>query len=129
MPNLLEICNDSVKPNKWKGAEMIRTVLFLNPANGANREVIDYFRRENVLERSAKIEGFLASELLTPLDGGPLLVTAAWDSPEAYQRWVDNPWRAESNAAISSLLDQALQAGARGALYRLEHGVGRTPIA
>jgi heme-degrading monooxygenase HmoA len=108
---------------------MIRTVLFLNPQNGASDPVVDYFERENVLERSAQIEGFLASELLVPLTGGPLLVTAAWNSPEAYQRWVENPWRAESNAALSSLLDQELQAGTKGALYRLAHGVGRTPLA
>ncbi len=107
---------------------MIRTVLHLNPANGDSQGIIDYFKSARVLERSADTPGFLTSELLAPLEGGPMLVTAAWDSPEAYQLWIDNPWRAESNMAISAVLDQVLQANSRGALYRLEHGVGNLPL-
>ncbi len=108
---------------------MIRSVLHLNPAGGGYDALLDYFRTNQVLERSMATPGFLASELLTPVTGsGPALVTAAWESEEAYQRWVANPWRASSNAALSALLDAELQASAQGAMYRLELGVGRTPL-
>ena len=33
-----------------------------------------------------------------------MLVTADWDSPEAYQGWLDNPVRAEIQAELGPLL-------------------------
>lgn len=109
---------------------MIRSVLYLNPADGDYDRLQEYFVTNRVLERSSETPGFLATELLVPItSAGPALVTAAWEDEAAYQRWVDNPWRAESNAAISAVLDAELQAGAKGAMYHLRLGVGRTPTS
>lgn len=106
---------------------MIRTVLRLNPADGNAEAVIRYFREARVLERSAEVEGFISSELHVPLEGGPLLVTATWESPEAYQRWIDHPFRPETTAALAPLLDQDLQASTKGEMFSLEHGVYAPP--
>jgi heme-degrading monooxygenase HmoA len=109
---------------------MIRSVLHLNPKNGDYDPLLEYFIANQVLERSAETPGFLATELLTPITGqGPALVTAAWEDEAAYQRWVDNPWRAQSNEAIGAVLDAQLQAGTKGAMYRLRLSAGRTPLA
>ena len=106
---------------------MIRTVLMLNPLNGDQDAVINYFYEKEVLERSGRIDGFLATELHSPLEGGPLLVTAAWEDVAAYDRWVNDPWRGQSSGWLSPLLDQDLQAKSRGAMYQLVHGVGKIP--
>lgn len=103
---------------------MIRTTLTLHAANGEIEPIVEYFLREQVLERSAQTPGFRSSELLQPVNGGPLFVTAAWDNAAAYQRWLDNPWRAESNALLLPLLDEQLQSTITGTLYRLRHGIG-----
>ena len=102
---------------------MIRTVIYLQPKDGDEQGVIDYFLGQQVLEHSAEVEGFISSELFRPHSGGPMLVTATWESPEAYQRWLDHPWRAESNIRINEVLDGGIEVGTKGDIYELVHKV------
>lgn len=102
---------------------MIRTVIYLQPRDGDEQGVIDYFLAQQVLEHSAQVDGFIASELFRPRSGGPMMVTATWDSPEAYQRWLDHPWRAESNIRINEVLDDQIDVGTKGDVYELIHRV------
>lgn len=105
---------------------MIRTVIYLNPKNGNSKGLIDYFLKEQVLEHSAEIEGFISSELFVPTGDGPMMVTATWDSPEAYQRWLDHPWRAASNVRIQDVLEDQIEVTTSGDVYELVHGVKAT---
>lgn len=74
---------------------MIRSVLFLRPVSGDPRSVERFFEEEQVLQRAAQTPGFLSAELHRSTDGNELmLVTALWESQQAYQAWVDDPWRA-----------------------------------
>ncbi len=102
---------------------MIRTVIYLNPKGGNYQDLIDYFLNERVLEHSAEVEGFISSELFSPKNGGAMMVTATWDSPAAYQRWLDHPWRAESNTRISEVLEDHIEVTTSGEVYELVHGV------
>jgi heme-degrading monooxygenase HmoA len=74
---------------------MIRSILFLRPVSGDFGSIERFFEAEQVLERAARTPGFVSAELHRPTDDNDvMLVTALWESPEAYQSWVDDPWRA-----------------------------------
>ena len=58
-----------------------------------------------MLRRASEQPGFRRGQLHVPVEGGDeVLVTADWDSPEAYQGWLDNPIRAEIQAELGPLL-------------------------
>jgi heme-degrading monooxygenase HmoA len=97
---------------------MIRSVLFLRPVSGDPASVERFFEEEQILQRSAATPGFLSAELHRPLDGSDLmLVTALWESPEAYQAWVNDPWRA-ANAERASAVFEAIEVeGGGGSRY------------
>ena len=100
---------------------MIRSILYLHPRDGDAQAVLQLYRRERVLEVAVAQEGCLAAELQLPVNGsGPVVVTALWDTPDAYQRWLDNPARAASGDELNELLDDAIKAEARqGDLYEV----------
>jgi heme-degrading monooxygenase HmoA len=104
---------------------VIRTVIYLTPKDGNNQGLIDYFLKDKVLEHSAEVDGFIAAELFLPTNGTQLMVTATWDSEAAYQRWIDHPWRAASNASISVLLEEVIETETRGDSYELIHRVSK----
>ena len=73
---------------------MIRSVLYLEPKDGDYDAVVEFFRREDVLGRALSQRGCLGGELHVPTNGsGPILVTALWESEDAYQGWVTSPVR------------------------------------
>jgi len=85
---------------------MIRSILYLHPRGGDAQAVAELYRRGGVLEVAVAQDGCLAAELQLPVDAsGPVIVTALWDTPEAYQRWLDNPARAASSSELGELLD------------------------
>lgn len=102
---------------------MIRTVIYLSPKDGDTQALIDYFHSDKVLEHSAEIDGFIDAELFCPTVGTQIMVTATWDSEAAYQRWIDDPWRAASNEKISKLLEEAVGSQTRGASFESRHRV------
>ena len=97
---------------------MIRSVLYLEPKDGDYDAVVEFFRREDVLGRALSQRGCLGSELHVPTNGsGPILVTALWESEDAYQGWVANPVRAVTSEPLSRLLRSDLDASTRGETY------------
>jgi quinol monooxygenase YgiN len=102
---------------------VIRTILSLQPKNNERTAVIEYFLEKQVLEQSSKTLGFIAAELYTPIDSGPLLVTATWQDVDSYSRWVNDPWRAKSSETLSSLLDQEINSKTTGSIFQLVHAV------
>jgi heme-degrading monooxygenase HmoA len=82
-----------------------RSVLFFSILPGRRHEFVAGFRRLDVLSRASRQPGFRRGQLHVPADGADeVLVTADWDSPEAYQGWLDNPVRAEIQAELGPLL-------------------------
>jgi quinol monooxygenase YgiN len=96
---------------------VIRSVLYLEPKDGDYEAVVDFYRREDVLGRAARQPGCLGSELHVPTGGrGPILVTALWTDPEAYEGWVSSPVRAAGSAELAELV-QGLDEKTRGETY------------
>jgi heme-degrading monooxygenase HmoA len=84
---------------------MTRSVLFFAILPGRRDEFVAAFMRIGVLRRASKQEGFRRSQLQVPVDGrDEVLVIADWDSPEAYEGWLENPVRAEIQAELGPLL-------------------------
>src|SRR5262245_21427990 len=84
---------------------MTRSVLFFSILPGRRDEFVAGFRKLQVLQRASSQPGFRRGQLLVPHDvPDEVLVTADWDSPEAYQGWLDNPVRAEIQAELGPLL-------------------------
>lgn len=84
---------------------MIRTVLTLSVAPERVAEVVEMFKQQDILQHSLDLTEALRSELSVATDGsGVVMVTAVWPSVEAYQAWLDNPRRHESNDRLNTVL-------------------------
>jgi heme-degrading monooxygenase HmoA len=82
-----------------------RSVLLFSILPGRRDEFVAGFERLEVLRRASAQRGFRGAQLHVPVDGADeALVTADWDSAEAYQGWLDNPVRAEIQAELGPLL-------------------------
>ena len=89
--------------------QVIESVLFLKPIGGDHSAIRRFFEEEQVLEHASRTPGFLGSKLHSPVSGGDLtMVTAQWESEDAYRRWVQDPWRA-ANAANSDAVYEAME--------------------
>jgi heme-degrading monooxygenase HmoA len=72
---------------------------------GTEDEFARRFRAQRVFEHAASIRGFRGGRLLRPLEpGGPFVVSADWDAPDAYQAWLDAPIRDELARSIDDLV-------------------------
>jgi heme-degrading monooxygenase HmoA len=84
---------------------MTRSVLVFSILPGRRDDFVAGFRRLDVLRRASRQPGFRRGQLHIPVDGADeALVTADWDSAEAYQGWLDNPVRGEIQAELGPLL-------------------------
>jgi hypothetical protein len=73
----------------------VRSFLMLQPRGGDYAALIAFFRENDVLAKSVEHAGAWSAELHVPLSGsGPVVVTAVWDSAEAYAGWRTHPIRA-----------------------------------
>lgn len=92
---------------------MIRSVLTLRARRGMSQAVEEFYREHGIIERALRFPGCRGVTLLRSADGGPdtHLVVAEWDDAAAYQRWVADPWRARTSAALADLLDAGVTAG------------------
>lgn len=98
---------------------MIRSVLYLAPRGGDAGPIVDFYRRRRVLERACEQDGCLGAELQVPVAGrGPVLVTALWRDADAYQGWVESPFRAANASELAALVDD-FDDGVRGDLYEI----------
>lgn len=107
-----------------------RSVLFLQPKPGMQKELAAVFERIDVPGNALKQEGCLSVEIHVPEDPeGPVLVTALWTHREAYDGWLANPWREYSGQELSPFMDGERSAGvvydivlAGGAVSAVEAG-------
>jgi quinol monooxygenase YgiN len=89
-----------------------RSVLYLQAKPGMRETLVDVFRRIDVPGHALQQPGCLSVEVQVPPDAdGPLLVTALWTDREAYQGWLDNPWREYSGAELAPFLAEETAAG------------------
>ena len=98
---------------------MIRSVLYLTPRGGDGQAIVDFYRRHGVLDRAAEQDGCLGAELQLPATGnGDVLVTALWRDADAYQGWLDNPFRSANAEELAELVE-GFDDEVRGALYEI----------
>ncbi len=104
---------------------MVRSVLFLKPVSGGFAAIERFFEEEGVLERSARVPGFLGGELQRPeREDAPALVTALWERPEDYRTWVEDPWRAERAQKAATVFTSMAGPDGAGSLYEVTLAVG-----
>jgi hypothetical protein len=104
-------------------------VLELRVLLGREQAVIAFYGEHEVFEHARRSGGFRSGRLLEPREqGAPFLVVAEWEDAEAYQRWLDNPVRAELGLGLAPHLESvaADDPPARGDVYRQ---VGSWPLA
>jgi heme-degrading monooxygenase HmoA len=100
------------------------SVLFLKPIGGDHGAIRRFFVEEQILERASQKPGFLGSELHVPANEGELtLVTALWESEEAYRGWVEEPWRAENSDRAAGIFEALENPGGGGSLYEVSLSV------
>jgi quinol monooxygenase YgiN len=74
--------------------------------------LVEVFRRIDVPGHALQQTGCLSVEVHLPPDAdGPILVTALWVDRDAYQGWLDNPWRESSAAELAPFLAEDTPAG------------------
>jgi heme-degrading monooxygenase HmoA len=79
---------------------------------GDEARLAEAYARHEIFERARENGGFRSGRLLRPVAAGePFLVVAEWDDASAYQRWLDNPVRAEIATHLEPLLDGPLEGG------------------
>ena len=99
---------------------MVRSVLYLQPRDGAHDALVDFYRRYDVLATAVRAAGCRATELHVPLDGaGPALVTALWDDEAAYQGWVHHDLRVNGRDELMTLIDVGDEGVPAGRVYRV----------
>lgn len=77
----------------------------MRPREGCFEDLIATFERLEVPQRALQQDGCLSVELQVHPDApAPVLVTALWSNREAYDGWLDNPWRADATSQIAALL-------------------------
>jgi len=95
----------------------IRSVLLLEPRGGDYAALLEFFRKHDILGLAVREAGCLSGEVQVPLSGtGPVMVTALWESAEAYAAWRSHPVRDQFSVEMSRLTEpEAAPAG--NALY------------
>lgn len=89
-----------------------RSVLYLQAKPGMRDALVDLFRRLDVPGHALQQEGCLSVEVHVPPDAeGPILVTALWSHRDAYDGWLNNPWRVYSGEQLAPLLDDDTSGG------------------
>ena len=82
----------------------MRSVLLLQPRGDDYTALLDFFREHDILGLAVREAGCLASEVQVPLSGsGPVMVTALWESAEAYAGWRNHPVRAQFSGDMARL--------------------------
>lgn len=92
------------------------SLLTLHVVPGNVAGVLDYYRRERVLEES----GAASAQLLTDEENpGTILVTAFWSEEDGYARWLESQPRARFTAGVAAVAGENLTATNR--VYRVVH--------
>jgi quinol monooxygenase YgiN len=102
-----------------------RSVIQFNIKPGQRDRFLEHFVRTGVLETSSFQAGYLGAQLMSSTSEPDIaIVIADWESPEAYQGWLDNPERER----VGNPLDQYLDPSPEGQSFTLVHAVSpQTP--
>jgi hypothetical protein len=85
--------------------QKIRSVLLLQPRGGDTAALATFFREHDILGIAVRDGGAWSAEFHVPVGGGgPVMVTALWDSPAAYQGWRTHPMRETLGPALNQLV-------------------------
>jgi heme-degrading monooxygenase HmoA len=87
------------------------SVLRFSARPGAADELARRFGALKIFEHSQQSGGFLGGRLLRQLDDHAFVVVAEWETEADYQRWLDNPVRAELGEELEPLLDADVTSG------------------
>jgi heme-degrading monooxygenase HmoA len=98
---------------------VIRSVLRLHAAPGRADEVAGFYADNGIIDRALAFAGCRDVVLLrgTGGDTATYLVIADWDEAQDYQRWVDDPWRADVSRRLAELLDTGVPEPAVGSVF------------
>ena len=84
----------------------IRSLLVLEPRNGDYDALIAVFREHDILGKAVLLAGAWSAEVHLPVSrSGPVVVTALWDSAEAYAGWRNHPIRGELNPFMERIVN------------------------
>jgi hypothetical protein len=84
----------------------VRSLLLIEPRGGDYDALIDVFRTHDILGKAVRLAGAWSAEVHLPLSrSGPVVVTAVWDSAEAYAGWRTHPIRAELNPIMERVME------------------------
>jgi hypothetical protein len=85
---------------------LIRSVLLLQPRGGDYTTLLNFFREHDILGLAVREAGCLSGEVQVPLSGvGPVIVTALWESAEAYAGWRTHPVRGRFSGDMERLTE------------------------
>ena len=83
-----------------------RSILLLQPRNGDYDALVAWFRQHDILGLALREAGMLSGEVQVPINrSGPVVVTALWTSPEAYDGWRTHPVRDQFSGEIEALTE------------------------
>ena len=104
----------------------IRSLLVLEPRNGDYAALIDVFREQDILGKAVRLAGAWSAEVHLPVSrSGPVVVTAVWDSAEAYAGWLSHPVRAEMNPTMARVVDLDAQPVIPSGVYEVAVAASR----
>lgn len=84
----------------------VRSLLLLEPRGGDYDALVAVFREHDILGKAVQVAGAWSAEVHLPLSrSGPVIVTAVWDSAQAYAGWRVHPIRAELSPAMDRVND------------------------
>ncbi len=107
-------------------AGKVRSVLLLQPRNGDYAALVEWFRRNDILGMAMREAGCLAGEVQVPVsEAGPVVVTALWESEDAYAGWRSHPAR-DTFSEEMQRLTEAEAAPIGSGVYRVAVAVGLT---
>lgn len=90
-------------------------MLSMVPKPGCLKQLVEHFQAEKIFERALAFDGCNDVMMLQKPD--QVVVLAFWDDAQAYQRWVDNPERAQGNDNLNALLVEPITAEVVGGLF------------
>jgi heme-degrading monooxygenase HmoA len=122
------MCRSSTT-DRLLGVPVIRSILSLCASPGNSIALEELYAQRGILEKARKFAGCRDAVLLRSVADGPVthLVLADWDDADAYQRWVDDPWRAAVSLQLADLLESETGAPIVGGLFEPVPAAQRHP--
>src|SRR5215471_14824156 len=107
---------------------LVRSVLLLQPRGGDYAALLAFFREHDILGLAVREAGCLSSEVQVPVSGtGPVMVTALWESAEAYAGWRNHPARGRFSGDMDRLTEPDV-APVGSAVYRVVIATSGQPL-